>query len=760
MTRKFLTILLLFSFLLPGLLLAQSHILKANGTLKKVDSEALRIPAEQLYKYQINQKKSSNLDHITASADTLKYTDFGTWNTNFGQFGQDVMLQWFVAPADMDILAVRVEVTDDEWDEIEIKLVSANWTEEQFNDVAGVTARLGYYEATGNGYLDSNPYLEDETTTGDWIWAIEGADEADSTNWVDVWGEPFGADLWSDFGAGADVTLVDGEYTAWLDLSLLFVPQVKQGDVFAVSLKNTSTLIDIDPDPPVRTGFMSSADRGIGAFKYYANGRNTVEGDWGWWHRTYTWNIEVAVSLTGDRAPVIQEITQLSTTTSEDARTVDMVATDDNPAGGAAGIASANLYYSVDAGDYIELAMSGSEPNYTIDIPGQAAGSSITYYVEVTDVEGLSSRTPDIAYDIFKKSEDVLFLYNSTNYSQGTASFYYMGAGAGHLVTHDFWSTPSSGTSILDEVLALYDNVIQVDGTHPEFDVSEIVKAWLMTGTAGEPKRYFWSSQDQGDWWDNWPEDTTFAPGTFYYDYMGVAQVTDQDWPAVSMRGDPWLVSPVADDPVSGWAAAYNADSSVSHYYDPAFETGMTNYMDNLVLVDGGNAVATFTSIDSAGADKIVGVRNNADGFYTAWIVFDYLSTNFRANLDSSHGADPGYAWGVNVASQAAEFLEWGGFSAIETGGEISPRAYRLSQNYPNPFNPTTTIDFSIPNKTKVTLKVFDLQGREVVTLIDGKIKAGSHSVTFDASNYATGVYFYQLLTDNQAMVKKMVLIK
>ncbi|MCK4822468.1 T9SS type A sorting domain-containing protein, partial [bacterium] len=86
---------------------------------------------------------------------------------------------------------------------------------------------------------------------------------------------------------------------------------------------------------------------------------------------------------------------------------------------------------------------------------------------------------------------------------------------------------------------------------------------------------------------------------------------------------------------------------------------------------------------------------------------------------------------------------------------------FTLSQNYPNPFNPTTTIEYSIPYKAKVTLKVFDIQGREVVTLVDKNEAAGKHTVNFDASKFATGIYFYQLTTsDNQALVKKMMFIK
>jgi len=85
---------------------------------------------------------------------------------------------------------------------------------------------------------------------------------------------------------------------------------------------------------------------------------------------------------------------------------------------------------------------------------------------------------------------------------------------------------------------------------------------------------------------------------------------------------------------------------------------------------------------------------------------------------------------------------------------------FDLYQNYPNPFNPVTTIAFSIPSMQKVTLKVYDILGNEVSTLIDKEINAGSYSTQFDASQLASGIYFYTLRTENYLKSKKMMLIK
>jgi Peptidase M30. len=88
------------------------------------------------------------------------------------------------------------------------------------------------------------------------------------------------------------------------------------------------------------------------------------------------------------------------------------------------------------------------------------------------------------------------------------------------------------------------------------------------------------------------------------------------------------------------------------------------------------------------------------------------------------------------------------------------PQQYKLEQNYPNPFNPSTTIKFQMPSKGFVKLKIYDMIGREVATLVDGFQEAGTHDVKFDASNLPSGVYFYRITTGTYAATKKLVLIK
>jgi photosystem II stability/assembly factor-like uncharacterized protein len=96
----------------------------------------------------------------------------------------------------------------------------------------------------------------------------------------------------------------------------------------------------------------------------------------------------------------------------------------------------------------------------------------------------------------------------------------------------------------------------------------------------------------------------------------------------------------------------------------------------------------------------------------------------------------------------------------IKSAENYLPDEFSLFQNYPNPFNPVTNIEFTIPRASFVKLRVYDLLGREVQTLIDGDLKPGKYNADWNAVNYSSGVYFYTLETPDYISTKKMVLVK
>lgn len=98
--------------------------------------------------------------------------------------------------------------------------------------------------------------------------------------------------------------------------------------------------------------------------------------------------------------------------------------------------------------------------------------------------------------------------------------------------------------------------------------------------------------------------------------------------------------------------------------------------------------------------------------------------------------------------------------TGVAEAGDALPSAFQLSQNYPNPFNPSTAISYDLPAASVVTLKVYDVLGKEVASLVDGVQSAGSRTVRFDGSSLRSGVYFYRLQAGTFSETRKLVLIK
>ena len=100
------------------------------------------------------------------------------------------------------------------------------------------------------------------------------------------------------------------------------------------------------------------------------------------------------------------------------------------------------------------------------------------------------------------------------------------------------------------------------------------------------------------------------------------------------------------------------------------------------------------------------------------------------------------------------------GITSVKHDGERTPNAFQLFQNYPNPYNPATVINYDLVSPSMVNLRVFDILGREVATLVNESQKPGAHTITFDGARLSSGIYFYQLQAGISRAVKKMVLMK
>ena len=120
-----------------------------------------------------------------------------------------------------------------------------------------------------------------------------------------------------------------------------------------------------------------------------------------------------------------------------------------------------------------------------------------------------------------------------------------------------------------------------------------------------------------------------------------------------------------------------------------------------------------------------------------------------------------GHSWGLWRATIDKMLIYFFPGSSTEIIAEdFAPKDFILYQNYPNPFNPSTMIKFRIADFGFVTLKIYDLLGNEVANLVNEEKSAGVYEVTFDASNLASGVYFYRLKTQDFITSKKLLLLK
>ena len=129
------------------------------------------------------------------------------------------------------------------------------------------------------------------------------------------------------------------------------------------------------------------------------------------------------------------------------------------------------------------------------------------------------------------------------------------------------------------------------------------------------------------------------------------------------------------------------------------------------------------------------------------WIVDDLSATAMEYGFSD---------YGFGVPGAAPVLLS----TPSSIDGEMLPMETKLHQNYPNPFNPTTTIKFDLNSDSVVKLNVYNYNGQMVKSLVDGSMKAGFHTVNFDASNLSAGVYYYTMETANKTMTQKMVLVK
>ena len=151
------------------------------------------------------------------------------------------------------------------------------------------------------------------------------------------------------------------------------------------------------------------------------------------------------------------------------------------------------------------------------------------------------------------------------------------------------------------------------------------------------------------------------------------------------------------------------------------------------------NSSNAFSSVATVAAD----IKTYSDQNVTAGSTYTYQVRAVNSNSESNYS---------NTATVSTT-------TAVEKNEQI-PTEFKLDQNYPNPFNPTTVISYSIPENCFVQLKIYDLLGNVITTLVSENQNTGIYKITFDGSNLTSGIYFYQLITPQYTNTKKLMLVK
>jgi hypothetical protein len=180
-------------------------------------------------------------------------------------------------------------------------------------------------------------------------------------------------------------------------------------------------------------------------------------------------------------------------------------------------------------------------------------------------------------------------------------------------------------------------------------------------------------------------------------------------------------------------------------------------------IMDTASVRAAF-SISPSVKGKIAWLNSNATILFTPDSALPY-NTNFTVTIGPTAKSFYGFFVDGNKDSVGGDafilsFRTAKSSTGIAQHNDLLPTEYELAQNFPNPFNPKTDIQFSLPRSSRTTLKIYDILGREVATLLNDNLAAGRYSVSFDASSLPSGVYFYRIVASEFSAVKKMMLTK
>ncbi len=294
------------------------------------------------------------------------------------------------------------------------------------------------------------------------------------------------------------------------------------------------------------------------------------------------------------------------------------------------------------------------------------------------------------------------------------------------------------------------------------FNIGEFTnnESTIFISGSGQDGNYLYISTDNGNNWNG------NLVGQNY-----ISTISEDDGKILAMTSEQILVS---DDIGTSWNELDITGLPQGYQFSDGFISGntvfvivsdFTNYQvyytDNLGsnwnLVSGINNYSTLSKI---GDNILAGTESGVFISYDNGKNFFEFNEGLTPNIEINHIASSGKYFLAGTIWNAVWFRSLNDVTSINSENDISLHDFQLSQNYPNPFNPTTSINYSIPFSDFVNLKVYDVLGNEVSTIINEYQPIGNYKVEFDASQLTSGVYFYKLTLGNKVITNKMLLLK
>lgn len=296
-----------------------------------------------------------------------------------------------------------------------------------------------------------------------------------------------------------------------------------------------------------------------------------------------------------------------------------------------------------------------------------------------------------------------------------------------------------------------------VGGTSTMFGTSIKHKGYVVGGTfsGGEHREYF--GEDVGPIFYRYQE--LDGPDFTHYNDLIMAIIYDStDAPIywTNQYKPEIILSPVQLINNKTFRLEFEVDHHYSQFYDPSFPHHGINFVDSVYMI------SNYTKNDSTIENSIIKAMNISetnDYVVTALLDTNLLKDNFVFNYKIV-AKDRGIIPESSASPYSGYYNCVWGEPTIIVDNNNNYFSFNLNQNYPNPFNPITTIEYSLPKSNFVTLKVFDLLGREITSLVNEEKLPGNYSVKFDASQFSSGIYFYRLKAGSFIDTKKFILMK